>query len=141
LPKLETKALNRHFPLGITVAATIIAAAPAHAADFLKAIEDVPLAAGLVETTEPVVFESDQGRVVRTNASGNADYGVVRDFYLSALPALGWKRDGEGVGGRLAFTREHERLTLSVEPAAGVNSPLNVIFELVVKLASTKLPE
>ena len=25
--------------------------------------------------------------------------------------------------------------------AAGVDSPLNVIFELVVKLASTKLPE
>ena len=49
--------------------------------------------------------------------------------------------EGDGPGGKLVFVREHERLTLSVEPAAGVDSPLNVIFELVVKLASTKLPE
>jgi hypothetical protein len=118
-----------------------LAAAPAHAADFLKAIDDVPLPAGLVETTEPLVFESDQGRVVKTNASGHADYATVRDFYLSSLPALGWKREGDGRGGILVFAREHERLALSIEPAAGVNSPLNVIFELVVRLASTKLPE
>ncbi len=121
--------------------AAAFAAAPAHAAEFLKAIDDVPLIAGLVETAEPVVFESDLGRVVRTNASGNADYATVRDFYLASLPALGWKREGDAAGGRLVFAREHERLTLSIEPAAGVNSPLNVIFELVVKLASTKLPE
>jgi hypothetical protein len=128
----------RHFLVAAFVA---VGTMPAHAADFLKAIDDVPLASGLVETAEPVVFESDQGRVVRTNASGSADYSTVRDFYLASLPALGWKRDGQGESGRLTFAREHERLTLSIEPAAGVNSPLNVIFELVVKLASTKLPE
>jgi hypothetical protein len=130
--------LIRHFLVAAFVA---VGAMPAHAADFLKAIDDVPLAKGLTETAEPVVFESDQGRVVRTNASGNADYATTRDFYLAALPALGWKREGDAPGGKLAFTREHERLTLSVEPAAGINSPLNVIFELVVKLASTKQPE
>ena len=132
-----------HFAAIALVAA--LAAAPAHATEFLKAIDDVPLIAGLTETAEPVVFESDLGRVVRTNASGNADYATVRDFYLASLPALGWKREGDGpdarVGGKLVFAREHERLTLSIEPAAGVNSPLNVIFELVVRLASTKLPE
>jgi hypothetical protein len=129
----------RHLPA--MFAAVLLAAAPAHAADFLKAIEDVPIPAGLTETAEPTVFESAQGRVVRTNASGNADYATVRDFYLRSLPALGWKRAGDGPGGRLVFTRELEQLSLSVEPAAGVDSPLNVIFELVVKLASTKLPE
>jgi hypothetical protein len=118
-----------------------MATAPAHAADFLKAIEDVPIPAGLTETMEPTVFESEQGRVVKTSASGNADYATVRDFYLKSLPSLGWKREGDGPGGRLVFTRENERLTLSVEPAAGADSPLNVIFELVVKLASAKLPE
>ena len=126
--------------LGIAAAA-LLAAAPAHAADFLKAIEDVPVPAGLVETTEPTVFESEQGRVVKTSASGNADYATVRDFYLTSLPALGWKREGNDPGGRLAFAREHERLTLSIEPAAGVGSPIAVVFELVVGLASTKLPE
>lgn len=127
--------------LAALVIATAMVAAPAHAADFLKAIDDVPIPAGLTETAEPTVFESGQGRVVRTNASGNADYTTVRDFYLKSLPALGWRREGDGAGGKLVFVREHERLTVSVEPAAGVNSPLNVIFELVVKLASTKLPE
>jgi hypothetical protein len=129
----------RHLPA--MVAAVLLAATPAHATDFLKAIEDVPVPPGLTETSEFTVFESEQGRVVRTNASGNADYSTVRDFYLKSLPALGWKRENDGQGGKLVFTREHERLTLSVEPAARVNSPLNVIFELVVKLASTKLPE
>jgi hypothetical protein len=125
----------------VVAIAAAFAAAPAHAAGFLKAIEDVPLVDGLTEQAEPVVFESDQGRVVRTSAGGHADYSKVRDFYLASLPSLGWKREGDGPGGRLVFTREHERLTVSVEPAAGVDSPLNVIFELVVKLASTKLPE
>lgn len=133
--------MGKQFHLLGALGFAVVVAAPANAADFLKAIEDVPLIAGLTETAEPVVFESDQGRVVKTNASGNADYGKVRDFYLAALPALGWKREGDGAGGVLVFNREHERLTLSIEPAAGVNSPLNVIFELVVKLASTKLPE
>ena len=31
--------------------------------------------------------------------------------------------------------------SVAIEPAAGVGSPINVIFELVVKLASTRLPE
>ncbi|MDP3738353.1 MAG: hypothetical protein Q8R02_13240 [Hyphomonadaceae bacterium] len=119
----------------------VVVAAPAHATDFLKAIDDVPLVAGLTEQADPVVFESEQGRVVKTSASGSADYGAVRDFYLTTLPSLGWKQEGRGTGGKLVFAREHERLTLSIEPAAGVKSPLNVIFELVVKLASTKLPE
>jgi hypothetical protein len=140
LSELEVS-LSRRVRFLAAIGAAIVAVAPAHAADFLKAIDDVPLAAGLVEQADAVVFESDQGRVVRTNASGNADYTAVRDFYLASLPALGWKPEGQAAGGKLIFTREHERLTLSVEPAAGVNSPLNVIFELVVKLASTKLPE
>ncbi len=116
------------------------AASPAHATDFLKAIEDVPVFPGLTEAAEPVVFESDQGRVVRTNTNGHADYGAVRDFYLASLPSLGWKREGAGGHGPFVFTREHERLTLSIEPAAGVDAPINVIFELVAKLASTRLP-
>ena len=33
-------------------------------ASSLRAIDDVPLVAGLTEKPEPVVFESDQGRVV-----------------------------------------------------------------------------
>lgn len=131
----------RYAVLSLALLGGAFSVSPASAAEFLKAIEDVPLPAGLSESAEPVVFESDQGRVVKTSASGNADYGAVRDFYLASLPALGWTREGNGAGGRLVFAREHERLSLSIEPSAGVNSPIRVMFELVVGLASTKLPE
>lgn len=120
----------------------IVMAAPAHATDFLHAIEDVPLAAALIEEAEPLVFESEQGRVVRTRASGNADYSTLRSFYLASLPQLGWVLQGEaGPHGPIHFVREHEILTVSIEPAAGADAPVSVVFELVVKLASTRLPE
>lgn len=120
----------------------IVMAAPAHATDFLHAIEDVPLAAGLAEEAEPLVFESEQGRVVRTRASGNADDSALRSFYLMSLPQLGWVLQGEpDAHGPIHFVREYEILTVSVEPAGGVDSPISVVFELVVKLASTRLPE
>lgn len=133
--------LRRFHHLAAITAVAVLAVAPAHAIDFLKAIDDVPVFPGLAEAAEPVVFESDQGRVVRTSTDGHADFGAVRDFYLASLPSLGWIREGTGEHGPFVFTREHERLTLSIEPAAGVDSPINVIFELVVKLASTRLPE
>lgn len=123
--------------LSAIVIAAIALTAPAHAGTFLLAIEDVPLAPGLAEAPEPVVFESSFGRVIRTTAFGSADYTATRDFYVETLPALGWAREGDS----LAFVRETERLVIALEPAAGVNSPLNVIFELVVKLASSSLAE
>ncbi len=114
-----------------------VLAAPAHADGFLAAIDDVPLAPGLAEAPEPVVFESNWGRVIRTTAYGSADFTATRDFYVATLPSLGWEREGDS----FAFTRANERLTLALEPAAGTDSPLNVIFELVVKLAPSQLPE
>ena len=130
------------FAFALVMAGAACASAPAQATEFLQAIEDVPLAAGLVEEPDPVVFESDLGRVVRTRASGNADYSALRSFYLASLPQLGWALQGDGgAHGPIHFAREHEILTVSVEPAGGVDSPVSVVFELVVKLASTRLPE
>ncbi len=116
----------------------VLAAAPAHATDFLKAIDDVPLVKGLTEMPEPIVFESDQGRVVRTSAEGQVDGALISSFYSASLPALGWK-PVTGVEG-LAFERENERLTIGVRQAAS-SKPVQVRFELIVKLASTRLPE
>jgi len=128
--------LNRFFLLAPVVLLAALAAAPASATTFLKAIEDVPLVEGLTETAEPVVFESDFGRVVRTSATGQVGAETVESFYSETLPALGWKR-GEGA---FVFERENERLTISIgEPRSA--RPVNVTFELVVKLASTRLPE
>lgn len=127
----------RSYRLAALVVAAAMAVAPAHAVDFLKAIDDVPLIAGLTEAPEPVIFETAQGRVIRTKAEGQVGGGEVTSFYAQTLPALGWK--AVKTDGALAFERENEKLTIAiVEPRS--SRPATVTFELVVKLASTKLP-
>ena len=129
--------LRRIFSASLSIAVVACAAMPAHATEFLRAIDDVPLVSGLTETADPVVFESDQGRVVRTSAEGHVGGAEISSFYGQTLPALGWKPVGGETG---VFERESERLTLRVrEPAK--NAPVRVEFELVVKLASSRLPE
>jgi hypothetical protein len=129
----------RHLAGSIAFAvAAVICAAPAFATEFLVAIDDVPLVTGLTELPEPMVFESDQGRVVRTSAEGQVGASQVSAFYIASLPSLGWKRVDSADS--LAFERENERLNIGVrEPAS--NRPVEVRFELIVKLASTRLPE
>lgn len=129
---------RRFYHLAAALALAGLTALPAHATDFLRAIADVPLIAGLSELPEPMVFESDQGRVVRTSAQGRVAGKQISDFYLASLPALGWKPIPASAG--LAFERENERLAIGVrEPAAGTGA--EVRFELIVKLASSRLPE
>ena len=122
----------------VVAVAVLAPAAPACAAGFLQAIEDVPLADGLSEADEAVVFESEQGRVVQTTASGSVDAGAISRFYQASLPALGWRPVASGGG--LAFARENETLGITIRKAAGETS-VAVRFELIVKLASTRLPE
>ena len=130
--------LRRFHHLAAVAAFAIVAAAPAHAADFLTAIDDVPLAKGLAELPDPVVFESDQGRVVRTSAEGQVGVTEISAFYIASLPSLGWKRVESDAS--LAFERENERLSITMREPAN-NRPVTVSFELIVKLASTRLPE
>ncbi len=122
----------------LSIAGVACANTPAHATEFLRAIDDVPLVAGLTEKPEPVIFESEQGRVVQTIAEGQVGATTISTFYIVTLPALGWKQ-ASGQSG-LAFERENERLTITVrEPRS--SDPVRVQFELVVKLASSRLPE
>ena len=119
--------LRRFHHLAAIAAIAIVAAAPAHAADFLTAIDDVPLAKGLTELPEPVVFESDQGRVVRTSAEGRIDASEISAFYRASLPSLGWKLVEDPH--HLAFERENERLNIDTREPAN-NRPVTVSFEL-----------
>lgn len=130
----------RHFASAIVIAAAgACASAPlAHATQFLTAIDDVPLPQGLTERPEPLIFESDQGRVVRTTAEGNLGGGRVSAFYAETLPALGWKPTETPDG--IVYAREDERLTIRIREPANM-APVRVEFELVVKLASTRLPD
>jgi hypothetical protein len=126
-----------HRIAGLTLAAALLAA-PASAGAFLKAIADMPLMDGLTEQAEPVVFESDRGRIIRTSAEGKTDGSAVWKYYVETLPALGWAREGDT--GK--FRRGSEQLTVEVLRMAGDGrAPTIVNFELVVKLASSKLPE
>lgn len=129
----------RHIAGSFAIAvAALVSAAPAHATDFLQAIADVPLADGLSEQAEPVVFESDQGRVVQTTAVGNVASTEIASFYTASLPPLGWK-PVDAIDA-LSFERENEQLSITIrEPASA--GPVTVRFELIVKLASTRLPE
>lgn len=130
--------LRRIFSASLSIAVVACAAMPAHATEFLRAIDDVPLVSGLTETADPVVFESDQGRVVRTAAEGNVGASEISSFYIASLPALGWKRVDDP--NRLSFERENEELNIAIrEPASA--RPVTVSFELIVKLASTRLEQ
>lgn len=134
----ERLLLRRIASAALSLAVVACASAPAHATEFLRAIDDVPLVAGLTEKPEPVVFESDQGRVVQTVAEGQVGVTEISAFYIATLPSLGWKQADDQSG--LAFARENERLTIHIrEPRS--SDPVRVQFELVVKLASSRLPE
>lgn len=130
--------LRRIASVVMSLAVVACVSAPSHATEFLQAIEDVPLPAGLIENADPVVFESDLGRVVRTSAEGNVGAAQIASFYEQTLPALGWKAVSGPEGG--AYERENERLTLRVREPANM-APVRVEFELVVKLASSRLPD
>lgn len=96
----------------------LICAAPAFAETrFFAAVEDLPLAPGLAETSAGFSFSGADGRIIVAEAEGRVAPGAVRDFYLAALPALGWSFSPGGDG--FAFRRGRERLTLFVSPRVG----------------------
>jgi hypothetical protein len=99
-------------PLSITLLAGLGSASdPAVAADFLDAIQDVPLMEGLIETSdEDVTFDVPEGRIVTAEASGQPSVDKVLAFYARTLPQLGWTQAGE-----TTFRRDGETLTLEAE--------------------------
>lgn len=89
---------------------------------FASHVEDLPLMDGLTETGEGFPFETPQGRIVRIVAEGRVNASEVGRFYAETLPALGWRRAGDG----LVFTRAGE--TLEIETSG--RGPLEVVFTL-----------
>jgi hypothetical protein len=104
------------FRLAVLAAAAAVLLPPAAgvAAEraFLAAVEDLPLAPGLVETPEAgLVFDTPAGRIVEAHAEGAVPASEVEAFYAEALPELGWRRRGPW-----RFGREDEVLVLEVSP-------------------------
>jgi len=100
------------------------AAVPAFAAEYLKAVSDLPLADGLKEQAEKAtVFDTPLGRIVNAYATGNVKPAAVLDFYDDTLPALGWDRQKAGT-----YQRKNEILKIDVwGPDEG---PTNVSYTL-----------
>lgn len=96
------------------IAVLILAcAAPAFAETrFFAAIEDLPVADGLVEEGVGFSFEDASGRMVSASARGAVAPAAVGGFYLDTLPALGWSYSPGGED--LVFLRGRERLILFI---------------------------
>jgi len=107
-----------------------VAAVPAWAEDFVSVIDDLPLMAGLVETTEGVEFSTPQGRLAETTAhakdKGALNGRAVLDFYSRTLPQLGWTQQSAKPG-TARFVREGETLDLTTVEEQG---QLTVRFSL-----------
>lgn len=84
---------------------------------FLSALPDLPLMAGLTErTARGLVFDTTEGRVVETAATGLPPPEAIRRYYAESLPNLGWT---PAPGRDLAFRRAHETLTLRLSAQPG----------------------
>lgn len=126
---LWTGFLGSLFLLGALVFAP---AAKAEVTGYLDAIEDMPLMDGLSETGEGgIVFDKPAGRIVRAEASGSVSPQAVHDFYLSALPPLGWTRIEklELFSDLLVFRREGERLEIQIAPGNANGSVVRFSIE------------
>ena len=100
--------------LGTMLALTMVTQGAAETR-VLADMDDMPLAPGLAEIeAERLVFDKAEGRILRTAASGVTTADAVRDFYLTTLPALGWRVTGTEAG-YLMLDREHERLEILIE--------------------------
>lgn len=85
---------------------------------FFSAIEDLPLAPGLEETSVDYAFAGEEGRIIGAEAQGSGSPEAVRAFYRETLPALGWSQSpGAGSDGELVFQRGRERLSLTIDEA------------------------
>lgn len=111
-----TKILNR---LLILMSLFGFAAQYAHAEGFLSAIDDLPLAAGIVEIEDgAMIFDKPEGRIVQLTAlrEGAVRAVDIRNFYMTVLPNLGWRLAGQK-SHSLTFARKGEilRITLTAD--------------------------
>jgi hypothetical protein len=113
--------LIRRLMLGLFLLAPL----PAFAVEYLTAITDLPLAAGLVEQKEKTtVFDAPVGKIVTAYASGTVKADDVREFYDTTLPQLGWQQAASGT-----YHRKAETLKIDVLGGQG-GGPVNVSFTL-----------
>ncbi|WP_417782720.1 hypothetical protein [Terasakiella pusilla] len=102
--------------IGLLVAALVLSQkVAADDVEFLSVLEDVPLMAGLTESSDGAVrFDTPQGRIVEAYAVGTVTKASVLTYYRDSLPSLGWARTAHG-----SYMRDGEYLTVSVQMEDG----------------------
>jgi hypothetical protein len=120
-----TRAMKMTQYLGRIASLVALMALPSlvHAADtaFLKEVDDLPLAPGLVEDAGGTLFDAPQGRIVEASAEGHMMEVEVRQFYDESLPQLGWTQVGSST-----YRRDKEELRIDYSEG----TPMTVHFSL-----------
>ena len=102
------------------------ASAQSQAPDFISVIEDLPLMPGLIEDADGAMsFDTANGRIAETIASGQVVPENVLGYYKRALPQLGWKRLTA-----TRYRREDEVLIIDITKDDGGAVPVMVHFRL-----------
>jgi len=109
--------------MAVVGAALFAVVAPVRAGDsgFLKEVDDLPLAPGLVEQPGGTLFDAPQGRIVEAAAQGRLLEVEARQFYDESLPQLGWTQVGSS-------TYRRDKEVLHIEYSEGL--PMVVHFSL-----------
>ena len=91
---------------------------------FFTELSDIPLMPGLYELTDKTtVFDKPEGRIVESSAvSETENASKIRAFYNSALPQLGWVRQGEDT-----YIRGEEVLRLGTD-----SGPVLTVLKITV---------
>ena len=86
------------------------------APQFFTSLQDVPLMPGLRELTDlTVIFDKPEGRIIESVAAMDSlTVDIIRRYYKSSLPQLGWNRIGQDY-----FARQGEYLRLNFETVEG----------------------
>ncbi len=110
---------------------------PAATQRFSRWIEDLPVMPGLYETDAGYSFEvAKGGRLAEARLHGVVAPQVVKSFYASTLPALGWAPQP---GATYAYERGRERLILHV--TAAKPSGILAVFVLTPNPSPPSRPE
>lgn len=81
-------------------------------AEFVQGSEDIPLLVGMEKIFDDSLgFDSASGSIMSSSYETKESLSTIKEFYLSSLPALGWKVTVNDEG-RSSFKRENEKLEI-----------------------------
>jgi hypothetical protein len=96
-------------------ALALVSTASAHGEiTYFTQIEDLPIPAGFIETSDRYEFAGEDTRILGASARGPGNAEQARMYYQQTLPALGWALSlGSGGENETVYIRGREQLTLS----------------------------